>query len=125
MHGVRHHHSYGRFWFDLSEIPELTSVISAELRLYINSTVANDNTEILEKDPENLWKAEEDEKFSISLYEIGVEDSLVFIDQMEVDNHQEGWVAFNVTLPLRHWLEKPEENFGLQLVCRLSVTGNY
>lgn len=84
--------------------------------------MVNENTEIV--DTESQWIAEEHEEFSISLYEIGVEDSLVLVDQMEIDSHQEGWVAFNVTLPLRHWLAKPEENFGLQLVCRSSDSGN-
>jgi hypothetical protein len=42
---------------------------------------------------------------------------------MEIDSHQEGWVAVNVSVPLQKWLVKPEENFGLQLVCRLSTSG--
>jgi hypothetical protein len=74
-------------------------------------------------------KADEEEtegksqNFSITLYEIGLEDSLIYIDSMEIDSHQEGWVAVNVSVPLQKWLVNPEENFGLQLVCRLSTSG--
>lgn len=121
LHGIRHHHSFGRLWFDLSEVPAPTTVISAELRLYINFTMAHENI-----DPTELEEADnhiESQQFTITVYEIGLEDILIYIDQMEIDSHQEGWVAFNVSLPLKNWLQRPEENFGLQLVCRSSTTG--
>ena len=57
--------------------------------------------------------------FSVSLYEIGKEDLLVYVDRMEMNSQQEGWISFNVTLVLKHWLRNPEENYGLQLVCQL------
>lgn len=77
-------------------------------------------------DPTELEEADnhiESQQFTITVYEIGLEDILIYIDQMEIDSHQEGWVAFNVSLPLKNWLQRPEENFGLQLVCRSSTTG--
>lgn len=121
MHGIRHHHSFGRLWFDLSEVPRPTTVISAELRLYINLTMVQENVAPTQsKEAENHV---ESQQFSITVYEIGLEDTLIYIDQMENESHQEGWVAFNVSLPLENWLARPEENFGLQLVCRSSATG--
>ena len=102
-------------------MPTETAVISAELRLYINLTMVQENTDLADK--ETFYNIGS-QQFSITLYEIGLEDSLIYIDQMEVDSHQEGWIAFNVSLPLRHWLLKPEQNFGLQLICRLSTSGS-
>ena len=115
LHGIRHHHSDGRFWFDLSEVPNLTTVISAELRLYINQTMVQENI------AENEEDAQKD--FLVTLYEIGKEDSLTYVDRMEVRGEQEGWISFNVSLVLKHWLKNPETNFGLQLVCRLDSSG--
>jgi hypothetical protein len=43
---------------------------------------------------------------------------------MEIYSQQEGWVAVNVSVPLQKWIMRPEENFGLQLVCRLSTSGS-
>ncbi len=124
MHGIRHHHSYGRFWFDLSEVPTQTTVISAELRLYINLTMVQESIDLAENE-DGIFYNNESQQFSITLYEIGLEDTLTYIDQMEFDSHQEGWIAFNVSIPLRRWLLKPEENFGLQLVSRLSTSGYF
>lgn len=95
--------------------------MSAELRLYINQSMSEDfinNTETAEKNQDNDEFIQE---FAITLYEIGQEDSLIYVDRMELDSEQEGWVAFNVSLVLKHWLSSPEENFGLQLVCRSSA----
>ncbi|XP_046443321.1 bone morphogenetic protein 7-like isoform X2 [Daphnia pulex] len=122
LHGIRHHHSFGRFWFDLSEVPAQTTVISAELRLYINLTMVQENMNTTEKADEEETEGKS-QNFSITVYEIGLEDSLIYIDSMEIDSHQEGWVAVNVSVPLQKWLVNPEENFGLQLVCRLSTSG--
>ena len=128
MHGIRHHHKDGRFWFDLSEVPTPTFVMSAELRLYINQSMSKEdsinNTESDSKLNDTLSENNQDEsmqQFSITLYEIGKEGTLRFVDRLELDSEQEGWVAFNVSLVLKHWLMNPEENFGLQLICRSST----
>lgn len=115
LHGIRHHHSDGRFWFDLSEVPNLTAVISAELRLYINQTMVQED---IADDGEDYQQ-----DFLVTLYEIGKEDSLTYVDRMEIQGEQEGWISFNVSLVLKHWLKNPEANFGLQLVCRLDSSG--
>jgi len=122
LRGIRHHHSFGRFWFDLSEVPAQTTVISAELRVYINLTMVQENMDTIEKadEEETVRKSQ---NFAITVYEIGLEDTLIYIDSMEIDSHQEGWVSVNVSIPLQKWLIRPEENFGLQLVCRLSTSG--
>ena len=121
MHGIRHHHSFGRFWFDLSEVPAQTTVISAELRLYINLTMVQENMSCTEKVDEEKTS---NQNFSVTVYEIGLEDMLIYIDSMEIYSQQEGWVAVNVSVPLQKWIMRPEENFGLQLVCRLSTSGS-
>lgn len=119
LHGVRHHHSHGRLWFDLSEITNETTVMSAELRLYLNMTTHEGID-----DGESEWKTNDrDQLFSITLYEIKLADALVYVESVEVQRNQKGWISFNVTVPLRHWLIKPEENFGLQLVYRSSISG--
>ena len=135
MHGIRHHHGDGRFWFDLSEVPNLTTVIAAELRLFINQSIVREEKETFQLELNRKFDDEFEEaftdepneelpeEFTLTLYEIGIEDSLSYVDRVEVDSHQEGWVAFNVTLVLSNWLNKPEENFGLQLVCRHASTG--
>ena len=109
LHVIRHHHSDGRFWFDLSEVPNPTAVISAELRLFVSTSA---------KDEDSSPK-----DFAVTLYEIGEKDSLVYVDRMQVHGEREGWISFNVSLVLKHWLTEPEDNFGLQLVCRLDSTG--
>lgn len=121
LHGIRHHHSFGRFWFDLSEVPAQTTVISAELRLYINLTMVQENMNCTEKVDEEKTS---NQNFSVTVYEIGLEDMLIYIDSMEIYSQQEGWVAVNVSVPLQKWIMRPEENFGLQLVCRLSTSGS-
>ena len=110
LHSIRHHHGDGRFWFDLSEVPRPTTVLSAELRLFIDHSTAGGRDSV------------------VSLYEIGAagagqDGGLVFVDRADVHRHQTGWIAFNVTLVLRNWLDNPEENLGLQLVCRDTATG--
>lgn len=111
LHSIRHHHGDGRFWFDLSEVPRPTTVLSAELRLFIDHSTAGGRDSV------------------VSLYEIGAagagqDGGLVFVDRADVHRHQTGWIAFNVTLVLRNWLDNPEENLGLQLVCRDTATGH-
>lgn len=102
-------------WFDLSEVPPESSVISAELRLFVNLSLTEERHQ--EEDEEMPI-----EVFSLSLYRVGKNDDLIYVDQMDIQRHQ-GWIVFNVTNPLRLWLQQPEENFGLQLVCRLPFTG--
>lgn len=93
-------------------MPSTTSVISAELRLYINYSLVQEGVE-----SDELMELKSQD-FLITLYEIGLEDSMSFVDRVELKQNQEGWIAFNVSLVLGHWLLKPDENFGLQLVCR-------
>jgi len=98
-------------------VPNLTAVISAELRLYINQTMVQED---IADDGEDYQQ-----DFLVTLYEIGKEDSLTYVDRMEIQGEQEGWISFNVSLVLKHWLKNPEANFGLQLVCRLDSSGKF
>ena len=118
MHGIRHHHGGSRLWFDLSEVPGQSAVISSELRLFLNRSLAEEFA-----DENEEYEPAGD--YSISLYEIGKENSLFYVDRIEVNGRQEGWTAFNVTLVLHHWLLNPQENFGLEFVCRLASSGIY
>lgn len=139
LHSIRHHHSDGRFWFDLSEVASPTSVIAAELRLYLNQSLDFDEeTQARHKREQADVEDEEDEndnvetvddsnsereQFFVVLYEITEGDGLAYVDQMEIDHEQEGWIGFNVTLVLKHWMHNPRHNFGLQLVCKDASTG--
>ena len=127
FHGIRHHHGDGRFWFDLSEVPNPTTVISAELRLYMNySMVQQENVATDEPNHDiDSSRNKSSHDYLITLYEIGVEGSMIHVGRLELNQDQEGWIAFNVSLVLDHWLVKPEENFGLQLVCRSSASGRF
>jgi hypothetical protein len=85
--------------------------------------MVQENSNTAEKADEEETKTK-NQDFSITVYEIGMEDKLIYIDSMEINSHQEGWVAVNVSVPLQKWLMRPEDNFGLQLVCRLSTSGS-
>lgn len=111
---MRHHHGDGRFWFDLSEVPEFMSVISAELRVYVNFT---------HPDPEDEPLVSPVDSVLIIAYRIGPNDQLIYADSKEVWSHQQGWISFNVSLVLVDWLSNPENNYGLQLVF-ISDTGS-
>lgn len=104
----------------------MASVISAELRIYINSTQFNTNLAHNDNlDVTKMNNMDETSRFYIILYEIGANSSLVAIEQKEVDVHREGWLSLNVTAPLERWLRTPDNNYGLQLDCYLMSTGNH
>lgn len=99
------------------------SVISAELRVYVNFThTENDTSTSFIPDADNQPNVMPIESVLIIAYKIGSGDQLVYADSKEVMSHQQGWIAFNISLVLVDWLSNPENNYGMQLVF-ISDTG--
>lgn len=99
--------------------------MSAELRLYINHSMVQALSNDFQDGPDTTENYDPSQAFLITLYEIGKDDSMVYVDSMEISREHQGWIAFNVTLVLSHWLINPEENYGLQLVCRSASSGMF
>lgn len=102
--GVRHERGK-RLWFDVSEVPPEEYLIGAELKLYHNSHVRNRKNH---------------GSYTITVYRVlktqdGIRE-LQYIDAVNITTTcKKGWLTFNVSEALDHWINDPEGNRGLYL----------
>ena len=89
--------------FDISETPETDSLLSAELRLYIDSSRIEYTVLV------HNWE-----------YSDNGEKLLRLVDSTRVNSHFEGWIKLNVTQLLQRWID----NSTLLRELRLSTVCN-
>ncbi|XP_011875025.1 PREDICTED: protein 60A isoform X2 [Vollenhovia emeryi] len=105
----RHHvpsvrHERGkRLWFDVSEVSPENELMSAELWLHHKETHAR----------------KRHGSYTITVYRVlraenGTRE-LQYTDAVNVTDSKKGWLIFNMTGTLEHWLKNPYENEGLYL----------
>lgn len=102
-----------RIWFDVSEVPSVENIITAELRLY----------QSLERN------VDLNEVYTIAIYRVvRTKDggrSKHYIDSANTTIRKEGWITLNISLALEHWIKYPKENRGLFIaVRRVDFTGH-
>ncbi|XP_071557702.1 protein 60A isoform X1 [Temnothorax nylanderi] len=103
---VRHERGK-RLWFDVSEVPPEEYLIGGELRLYHHSHMRNRRIH---------------NSYTITVYRVlktenGIRE-LQYIDAVNVTDSKRGWLTFNTTEALDHWINNPEGNRGLYLSVR-------
>nr|XP_027201449.1 bone morphogenetic protein 7-like [Dermatophagoides pteronyssinus]XP_027201450.1 bone morphogenetic protein 7-like [Dermatophagoides pteronyssinus] len=101
------HNRDRRFWFNITNVPQNSEIIDAELRIYRDPIRSRFNSSY---------------SFQLTLFQLFDRGQIIknYVDSIKIDGHAGGWLRFNVTQPLLDWLRFPGQNLGLYLQIRTS-----
>ena len=101
------HNRDRRFWFNITNVPQNSEIIDAELRIYRDPIRSRFNSSY---------------SFQLTLFQLFDRGQIIknYVDSIKIDGHVGGWLRFNVTQPLLDWLRFPGQNLGLYLQIRTS-----
>ena len=104
-----------RIWFDVSSLPKVTKLISAELRLYRGRQAEN-----------HKYHAG---SFLITVYRVVrrkySQRHNEFVDSVNTTSGQVGWIILNISKSLEHWIANPRDNKGLLISIVPSAMAKY
>ncbi|KAK2720943.1 protein 60A-like [Artemia franciscana] len=122
LHSIRHGKGVP-LWFDLSEIPENSVLVGAELRLFRQHRESDYFSEYEDEDYEE-YELLREEDFTIQVYQVlpslaGTDYHLELILKVNTTDHDDGsWIPLNLTNTVKEWIENPDSNFGLMVIAR-------
>lgn len=102
------HNRDKRFWFNITNVPNDSEIINAELRLYRDVKKSRYNSSY-------------DFQMTIfQLFYVSNRQQVVmnYVDSIKLYGNDNGWLKFNITESVSEWIQFPNQNLGLFLQIR-------